>query len=429
MCVCIVPGLFAQSPQASDIILYQGVVYDISLLDADYQVESLTYVLQEIDQQIAKQYRKMDDARIHGVKIVADYYVINGAEIRKTPDQKFVLFLSELMVDDFRNIPRAVKGLEKLTESDIRGMYIQAKREENLNAILEGDDGYFDQKKEETWVGGLLKAQSNFVKGISDFINDLSGKNNVIVKDYHHFFDDILPKDLIEPYSFGDRKTHREANVYFEAGGRLFMAGDLDAALEAYKKAIWADPKFVEGYHHRALVFIEMKNFDRAFEDFNKALDLDNHAASIFNNRGDLYLLINNVEMAILDYSRAIDADPEFAEAYFNRGYAQDQRNYFFQALDDYTKALELVPNYAQSYSNRGYVYYKLKKYSKAGSDFSSAIEIDPNFGEAYSNRALIYYFQEAYEESWQDVIRCEALGVELDPQFLSTLEEVYPRP
>ncbi|MFC1510285.1 tetratricopeptide repeat protein [Candidatus Omnitrophota bacterium] len=425
----IVSNIYAQEHEG-DVLYYNGVVYDLSLLTIDYRPEFLTYVLQDIDEKLAKQLKGKGESRVHGVMIVADYYVINGAEIRKTPDEKYILFLSELLAEDFLNIPRAVKGLEKLSDSDIRGMDAQVKREEQIDTILDGGEEAFEKKDEkEPWLGGLLKAQSDVIKGATAFFSGFSDSGDIIIREYRKPFNTVFPKDLIKPYSIRARKNEKEINELFEKGDELFLADDLEGALGYYEKAVWVDPQSAEVYSRRALLFTEMEQYDRAIEDLNKVLTLGEQTADIYNTRGDLYVLVNALDLAELDYSKAIEIQPDYAEAYFNRGYVEDQRGDFLRAIDDYTKAIELVPDYVESFSNRGFVYYELEEYEKAEKDFSRAIVIDPNFGEAYANRAMINFFQEEYLDSWFDVEKCVELNVPVDPQFLSSLKEAYPRP
>lgn len=84
---------------------------------------------------------------------------------------------------------------------------------------------------------------------------------------------------------------------------------------------------------------------------------------------------------------------------------------------------IEIDPENAQAFNSRGIGYYNQGNLTKALSDYNQAIAINPHYAQVYYNRAVIYYKLKEYERAWEDVNKMEALGVIINPEFISALK------
>ena len=98
--------------------------------------------------------------------------------------------------------------------------------------------------------------------------------------------------------------------------------GDLDAAIENYKKALIVRPDHAEAY-------INM--------------------GTALNERGDL-------EAAIDSYKHALKIKPDYAKAYYNMGNALNHKNDPQAAIDSYKQALKIKPDHAEAHSSLAFV-------------------------------------------------------------------------
>ena len=136
--------------------------------------------------------------------------------------------------------------------------------------------------------------------------------------------------------------------------------------------------------HHRA------GNLNAAIAEYGKALERDPKLADALMLRGDAYRAQGDVDRAIADYSKIIKSDPKTAVALVARGAAFEAKGLVQQAMDDYTRAIK-SSKAAVAYFMRGNVYLRRDDPATAINDYTSAIERHTDFAAAYQSRAAAY--------------------------------------
>jgi len=244
------------------------------------------------------------------------------------------------------------------------------------------------------------------------------------------------------------KKAPGKARAYKGIGFEYEKKGQMDKALEIYKKALELHPRYDEVYYNMANIYIGQKKYDLAMAMYDKAIEIKPNYAMAYHNRALLYAMIGENDMAIENLNKAIALQPDYTLAYRNRGYYYVLKGDFERAIPDYDKALELDPDYDTVYSERGAAYAKLGDYEKAIPDYlealrlnkrtpqvygnlgyalyrvgkfkealrhlTTAIQIDPNFVAAFHNRAQVYTAIKGYERALADFSR----AIELAPAF-----------
>ena len=153
----------------------------------------------------------------------------------------------------------------------------------------------------------------------------------------------------------------------------------------------------------------------------------DKLASQLASDQGVAYLDRQRYDEAIAEFNKALEIDPNFADAYYNRGLANAKKGSFNEAISDYTKAIQINPDDSDFYYNRGIAYYKKNDFDPAISDYTKAIQIRPD-PTVYYNRALVYYLKKEYDYAWDDVHKAEALGYEVNANFLEELKKASKR-
>src|ERR1043165_8779508 len=102
-------------------------------------------------------------------------------------------------------------------------------------------------------------------------------------------------------------------------------AGDLDAALAHFQRAIELDPNYGAAYFSRGLVRKRQQDYDAAISDFTRSISLK-PMAEAYLNRGATLKDKGDSDGAIADYNRAIELNPSYADAFYNRGIAKDDK-------------------------------------------------------------------------------------------------------
>ena len=164
--------------------------------------------------------------------------------------------------------------------------------------------------------------------------------------------------------------------------------GELENALNAYKKAISIKPNFAEAHYNLANVMYDQGNLEEAILAFKKAIALKPNYFEAFNNMGNALQDLGKLEEAIQAFNTAIRIKPNFAEALNNMGVTFRSCGKLKEAIQTYNKALLIRSNYVEVFNNKGNVYKDQGKLEKAINEYKKAISFRPNYYEAWSNGA-----------------------------------------
>lgn len=250
---------------------------------------------------------------------------------------------------------------------------------------------------------------------------------------------------------------------YAALGDARQQLGDHPAAVDAFAKAIAADPKAADAYRARAASYVQMKKWteaiadlehfaelapqsspevvaervaalsgrvyealaadraDDALRDAAHALDLagENPAAkaTALVARGAVRRKRDQLDDAIDDFRAAakLDADvagrlkPALAEALFARGRARNEQaqqsgaaKLFDAAIDDLTESITLAPS-DESYAARGFAYNAGREFDKAIQDFTRALAINSRNVLAWHNRGFSHNARQEYDKAIED--------------------------
>jgi tetratricopeptide (TPR) repeat protein len=204
------------------------------------------------------------------------------------------------------------------------------------------------------------------------------------------------------------------AILYYNRGIDCRHAGDLDAAVANYTKAIEYDPQFAAAYSNRANARSDKGDDKGALTDYRKALALDPLAALTYYNRSTIYLHQGDHTLALQDLEKAIELAPKLPRAYNDRGIIRQHQGDLAGALRDFSKAIELDPNYADAYDGRGGARWKQGNLEAALADYTKAVELSPKDARLYHNRGLARKANGDTVGALED----HATAIRLDPSF-----------
>ena len=126
--------------------------------------------------------------------------------------------------------------------------------------------------------------------------------------------------------------------------------GELDKALEAFRKCLELDSNYPVAYNNIGSVFLsrylkteEAESLQKAMDNFKKAIELDPRYASAFNGLGGVYMKAGRTDDAISCWEKAVELDPEYGLSLYNLGLA-------YLTKGDLSKALEALKKYRDKY-------------------------------------------------------------------------------
>lgn len=141
------------------------------------------------------------------------------------------------------------------------------------------------------------------------------------------------------------RRRHQEqARELNNKGVALFHRGSLEAAAEAFIRAVELKPDYAEAYNNLGLAYSRRGQSEEAVRYFQKALEIDPQMGEVYNNLGFL----------------------------FHTGARYDR------AVEMFTRSLQTGADQSIAYTNLGNTFYKMKQNEKAVVAWKKALEIDP---------------------------------------------------
>jgi len=185
------------------------------------------------------------------------------------------------------------------------------------------------------------------------------------------------------------------ADVRQQLGLSLGLAGQPEAALEEFDRALALNPAYVEAHLNRAITLNDLGRYDEAREAFRLAWDCDHSAGRPFSRSvsarlanmhmelGDLYADLGSHEQAIGQYRTATHLRPDFldirtklARAFMEHGLLADSRNELEGVLSD-------NPEYVEARVSLGLVYYRSGEHALAANEWRGCLQRDPDHPKA----------------------------------------------
>jgi superkiller protein 3 len=135
----------------------------------------------------------------------------------------------------------------------------------------------------------------------------------------------------------------------------------------------------------------EMKGeIDKAIEFFRKAIELFPDFAEAYNNLGDALLKQNKIDEAIENYETSKSIKPNIQNTYYDLGNCYLLKKNYSKALNNFRKALSMKEEHYEILSKIGAIYYYQKDFEKAKSFLIKALEKDSEDHQARFYLALI---------------------------------------
>ena len=140
------------------------------------------------------------------------------------------------------------------------------------------------------------------------------------------------------------RRQRDEALECNNRGVALYYRGALEAALEAFRRAIEVLPDYAEAHNNLGLVLSKMGKEQEAVQAFQEALRLDPAMGEIYNNLGFLYHTTTQFDRAVEMFGQAIQNSGDSSVAYTNLGNCLYKMKQPEKAVEAWRRALELDP-------------------------------------------------------------------------------------
>jgi tetratricopeptide (TPR) repeat protein len=128
---------------------------------------------------------------------------------------------------------------------------------------------------------------------------------------------------------------------YYYRGVSLEKGGNVEGALEDYRKASELKPDFVLPISRTGNVYAKNKDFSKAIEFYKKAMEAGERDTTIWYNYGVCLLNLRENESARTVFEKLLSQDPNYADAYYHLGIIHLN-------LGDPAKAKELLQKFLE---------------------------------------------------------------------------------
>ena len=192
-------------------------------------------------------------------------------------------------------------------------------------------------------------------------------------------------------------------------GNALKRKGDLEAAINSYKKAASVNPDYAEAHKNMGHALKAKGDLQAAIKSYKQAIQINPDYDEAYNNMGNALECQGDTEAAIESYKQALKINPNCAVYYYNMGNVLKDKGNLKAAINSYKKALEINPDYVEAHNNMGLALNNTGDSEAAIESYSHVLKIEPCYALAYNNMGKALQIKgdsEAALESYEHSLR-----------------------
>ncbi|MBZ0167112.1 MAG: tetratricopeptide repeat protein, partial [Candidatus Omnitrophica bacterium] len=208
-------------------------------------------------------------------------------------------------------------------------------------------------------------------------------------------------------------KSPANARVFYNLGYEYLKAGDKDAALTNFSKALLIDPDDELALINRSQLLLDGGEGQRALHDINNALRLNPRRADSYLNRGAILRGLGRFPEALQDFEEAQTVDPEHRLAPVNRALTLGNLGRFTAGLKVINDTITRHGESAKALAVRGALQMGMRDAAGAVESFSRGIALDPGDEELHRNRAQAWQVLGRFDRALEDL----TVLIEKDPR------------
>ncbi|MEE9370394.1 MAG: tetratricopeptide repeat protein, partial [Sedimentisphaerales bacterium] len=221
------------------------------------------------------------------------------------------------------------------------------------------------------------------------------------------------------------------AEAHYNLATALRSQENIDEAMSHYRQAIRIKPDYAQAHYNLAMALESQGELDKAISCYYEALkyrpdDIESH-----NNVGIIFVSQGRFDDAINHFRCALQARADDAKSHFNLGIALKSQGKLDEAIEHFLQALQTNPNFAEAHNHLGIVLAKTGRLNGALKHFQEALRLRPDWPVPLIGiaRILALHPDPKVRDTDRAVSfaeRADRLTKNKNPAVLNTLAEVY---
>ena len=223
------------------------------------------------------------------------------------------------------------------------------------------------------------------------------------------------PAQALQCYRQAIAADPRFAPAHMNLGIALQAGGELAPAIAAYRQALELDPDYAAAHYNLGLARLISGEYARAEADLRSALRLRPAFPEAWVALAEVLEILGRLPEAEAAYRSAIELRPGYHEAHYCLANALRTLDRLPEAEASYRRALEIKPDLHEAHNNLGIVLMSLGRLAQAEASYRHALALKPDFHYAHCNlgNALQALGRPA------EAIACYRSALELNPHYL----------
>ncbi|MEM8719420.1 MAG: serine/threonine-protein kinase [Cyanobacteria bacterium P01_G01_bin.39] len=166
----------------------------------------------------------------------------------------------------------------------------------------------------------------------------------------------------------------------YNQGNSLIKAGEYEAAIGAFDKALASRDDFAQAWTNKGFAQGKLGRHLEKFSSCVQATDVAPDFSEAWNCRGLARFDLKQYENALKEYNQAIAVDPEFYRGWFNKGQVLLRLGQPKEAISATRQVLRIKPDYFLAWTQLCRALYELEQYQDAKAHCEESLKLNRDY-------------------------------------------------
>ena len=165
--------------------------------------------------------------------------------------------------------------------------------------------------------------------------------------------------------------TSLNETVWLQLGGVSELMGDLDAAQQAYERALHHNMYSIPAMLAMSCILRSRDQFQNAVEYLRSIIKIDAQNGEVWSSLGHCYLMMDDLQQAYSAYQQALYhlPDPKEPKLWYGIGILYDRYGSLEHAEEAFSQVMRMEPNFEKAneiYFRLGIIYKQQQKFQQS---------------------------------------------------------------